>query len=115
MLVSCSCKRVLHLGKKKTVKDPLIGTKLHNKDKSQPSDVNGRSSMRNKEKGPRSFQINPLGQSGKFMCDVCGIFSSASYNKLLCCARCPVKVNNLALTCSFVVALSLDAGTKNLV
>lgn len=88
-----SCKRVLHLGKKKTVKDPLIGTKLHNKDKSQPSDVNGRSSMRNKEKGPRSFQINPLGQSGKFMCDVCGIFSSASYNKLLCCARCPVKVH----------------------
>lgn len=49
------------------------------------------------------------------MCDVCGIFSLVSYNKLLCCVWCLVKVNNLVLICSFVVVLFFDVGMKNLV
>ena len=84
---------------KTVVEDPLGGsTKIQKKEKSQVLDVNGRSSTWRKERAVGGVQSNQLGPAEKFKCDVCGTFSSASYNKLLCCARCPVKVRELTWT-----------------
>ncbi|XP_024368681.2 uncharacterized protein [Physcomitrium patens] len=47
----------------------------------------------NKEKSVASFEAKKPNPHERSKCDVCGIFTSASYNKLLCCSRCPVKVH----------------------
>ena len=81
---------------KTLVEDPLGGsTKIQKREKSQVLDVIGRSSTRRKERATRGIQGNKLGPAEKCKCDVCGTFSSASYNKLLCCGQCPVKVRKL--------------------
>jgi hypothetical protein len=80
---------------KTLVEDPLGGsTKIQEREKSQVLDVNGRSSTWRKDRAAGGVQGNTLGPAEKCKCDVCGTFSSASYNKLLCCGRCPVKVRS---------------------
>jgi hypothetical protein len=89
-----SRQRGLCLEQKKTGAsvEHLAGSgKIQKREKSQTSDVNGRSSTWRNERGA-GVQGNKLGQGEKCRCDVCGTFSSASYNKLLSCDRCPVKV-----------------------
>jgi len=72
--------------------------KIPKREKSLTLGVNGRSSTWRKERGGGGVQGKQLGQGEKCRCDVCGTFSSASYNKLLCCGRCPVKVRKLTWT-----------------
>lgn len=45
-----------------------------------------------KERSVASFEIKKPNIHERNKCDVCGAFTSVSYNKLLCCSRCPVKV-----------------------
>ncbi|KAG0625738.1 hypothetical protein M758_2G077300 [Ceratodon purpureus] len=83
-----------HKRLKTLVKDPLgSGTKIRKREKFEMLDVNGRSSTWRKERSGGGVQGNKLGPANKCKCDVCGTFSSASYNKLLCCCRCPAKVH----------------------
>lgn len=86
--------------KMKTVVEHPLGasTKIQKKEKSQVLDVNAGSSTWRKERSVGGLPGNQLGPAEKCKCDVCGTFSSASYNKLLCCGRCPVKVRELTWT-----------------
>ncbi|KAG0586446.1 hypothetical protein KC19_2G091100 [Ceratodon purpureus] len=95
LLKSSSRGLYLEQKKMKTVVEDLLGcsTKIQKKEKSQVLDVNGRASTWRKERTVGGVLGNHLGPAEKCKCDVCGTFSSASYNKLLCCSRCPVKVH----------------------
>jgi hypothetical protein len=94
-----SSSRGLCLDQKKmkaVVEDPLGASfKIHKKEKPQVLDVNGGSSTWRMERAVGGVQGKHSGPTEKCKCDVCGLFSSASYNKLLCCGRCPVKVREL--------------------
>lgn len=79
--------------KMEALEDTLVGSgQVPKKDHSKTSDLNGRGSTLKSERGSGGVLGNRLGQGEKCNCDVCGTSSSVSYNKLLRCGRCPVKV-----------------------
>lgn len=83
--------------------------KIRKKKVSLGSRQEGKNSPNKTKKLVGSSEIN-VSQPERSKCDVCAAPGSVSYNKLLLCGRCPVKV-----MCIYMPAISVFGGVRILV